>query len=61
MRADPRLTEPIFVTQLRKGKLLPPSDFQHEPSYDTYIDTSIESPLNIDTKVSTNMLSVWLL
>ncbi len=54
---NPRLTEPIFVTQLTEGWLPPPSDVQNEPLF----DASLEASLNIDTKISTNMPSVWLL
>ncbi len=54
------LTEPIFVTQLTKGGVTTPSDFQNEPPYDAHLVqiVSLESPLNIGTKISTNMPSV---
>ncbi len=64
---NPRLTEPIFVTQLTKGDGYPPppSDFQNEPRARMMLILvpifSLESPLNIDIKISTNMPSVWLL
>ncbi len=38
---NPRLTEPIFVTQLTKGGgVTTPSDFQNEPPYDAYFGTN---------------------
>ena len=39
---NPRLTEPIFVTQLTKGGgvVATPSDFQNEPPYDAYFGTN---------------------
>ncbi len=41
-RINPRLTEPIFVTQLTKGGggVPLPSDFQNEPPYDAHFSTN---------------------
>ena len=50
---NPRLTEPLFVTQLTKGGGVDTrSYFQNEPPYDVYfgIMVSLESHLNIDTQ-----------
>ena len=37
---NPRLTEPIFVTQLTKGLITSPSDFKNESPYDAYFGTN---------------------
>ncbi len=55
---NPRLTKLIFVTQPTKAQI-----FKMNPRMMLILVqmVSLESPPNIDTKVSTNMPSIWLL
>ena len=58
-----RLTELIFVTQLTKGWWLPPQIFKmnHRMILIVVPLVSLESLLNIDTKISDRHATVWLL
>ena len=64
-RLNPRLTDPLFVTRLTKGGRVRvvTAPFQDYPRMILILIpmVSLQFPLNINTKISTNMHSVWLL